>query len=350
MDQNPWAVESIQAFYFLKCPECDFNTKEENLFENHASENHPLSLVLFDKKSVKKDFYFLKCPECDFDTKEENSFENHATENHPLSFVLFDKKYVEGDFDTIDIKEEPLSHSDTQISYNDQKSSTNNHCSQLSSVTEDNAMLDVPELKKEPTDESYMDENQSRNNEIDLNNSEMETYSTDVAIIGNNLQEDPLNSDVHEENSSVLFGKKPINEDFDSIYIKEEPLSHSDTQISYNDQKSSTHNQCSQLSSVTEDNSMLDVPELKKEPTDDKQQSVKKDFDAIKIKEEPFSHFDTQISHTDENSLTNNQFSPSYYINEDTSMLVVQDLKKEPADIDENDFNNTGYLRAKYTK
>ena len=101
MDQNPWAVESLQAFYFLKCPECDFNTKEDNLFKNHA------------------------------------------TENHPLSFVLFDKKYVEEDFDTIDIKEEPLSHSDTQISYDDQKSSTYNQFPPFSSVNENNYLLDV---------------------------------------------------------------------------------------------------------------------------------------------------------------------------------------------------------------
>ena len=73
-----------------------------------------------------KDFYFLKCPECDFNTREENSFENHATENHPLSFVLFDKKYVKEDFNKIDIKEEPLSQSDTQIPYYDQKSTINN--------------------------------------------------------------------------------------------------------------------------------------------------------------------------------------------------------------------------------
>ena len=56
MAQNPWAVESLQSFYYLKCPECNYDTKEEKLFENHATENHPLSLVLFDKKSVKKDF------------------------------------------------------------------------------------------------------------------------------------------------------------------------------------------------------------------------------------------------------------------------------------------------------
>ena len=50
MTSNPWQVESIQAFSCLKCPECDFDTKEENLFENHAKENHPLSLVFFDKE------------------------------------------------------------------------------------------------------------------------------------------------------------------------------------------------------------------------------------------------------------------------------------------------------------
>ena len=101
MAQNPWAVESIQAFYFLKCPECHFDTKEENLFENHASEKHP------------------------------------------LSFVLFDKKCVEEDFDTIDIEEEPLSHSDTHVSHDDQKSSTHNQFPPLSSLTKDNTMLDV---------------------------------------------------------------------------------------------------------------------------------------------------------------------------------------------------------------
>ena len=51
MEINPWEVESIQAFYFLKCPECAFDTKEENYFQDHAVENHPLSSVLFNGKS-----------------------------------------------------------------------------------------------------------------------------------------------------------------------------------------------------------------------------------------------------------------------------------------------------------
>ena len=126
MDQNPWAVQSLQSFYFLKCPECDF------------------------------------------DTKEENSFENHATENHPLSFVLFDKKYVPEDFDTIDIKEESLSHFDTRISHDYKKSFTPDQLSPLSYSIEDNSMLDVLDLKKELTDVD---------NKNDNNNVEMKSYS-----------------------------------------------------------------------------------------------------------------------------------------------------------------------------
>ena len=51
---NPWLVESIQAFSCLKCPECEFHTKKDTVFENHATENHPLSFVLFSKKKMVK--------------------------------------------------------------------------------------------------------------------------------------------------------------------------------------------------------------------------------------------------------------------------------------------------------
>ena len=61
MTSNPWQVESIQAFSCLKCPECDFDTKGENLFENHAKENHPLSLVLFDRFGSYSAFELLYC-------------------------------------------------------------------------------------------------------------------------------------------------------------------------------------------------------------------------------------------------------------------------------------------------
>ena len=49
MANNPWQVNSINAFSFLKCPECSFDTKEELIFQDHALGNHPLSFVLFGK-------------------------------------------------------------------------------------------------------------------------------------------------------------------------------------------------------------------------------------------------------------------------------------------------------------
>ena len=59
---NPWNVDSIQDFSFLKCPECPFDAKQEDIFQNHAIENHPLSFVLFGgeplKVEIKKEYLY----------------------------------------------------------------------------------------------------------------------------------------------------------------------------------------------------------------------------------------------------------------------------------------------------
>ena len=52
---NPWQVDSIDAFYFLKCLECEFDTQKEPIFHHHAIENHPLSFVLFGKSELEID-------------------------------------------------------------------------------------------------------------------------------------------------------------------------------------------------------------------------------------------------------------------------------------------------------
>jgi len=55
MGDNPWNVDSIEAFSFLKCPECIFDTKEVDSFRDHAFENHPLSYTFFGKKLKEED-------------------------------------------------------------------------------------------------------------------------------------------------------------------------------------------------------------------------------------------------------------------------------------------------------
>ena len=49
MAKNPWLVESLNSFLYLKCPECVFETEYENevKFQCHAIEKHPWSNVLF---------------------------------------------------------------------------------------------------------------------------------------------------------------------------------------------------------------------------------------------------------------------------------------------------------------
>ena len=84
MSINPWQVDNIQEFYFLKCPECNFVHKEESDFQNHAVENHPLSIVFFgDSPDIKMEEITIID-----DFNEENESNNtvneelRRTENH----------------------------------------------------------------------------------------------------------------------------------------------------------------------------------------------------------------------------------------------------------------------------
>ena len=75
---NPWFVESIDAFLFWKCPECKFDTQEEYFFQAHATENHPLSFVFFGKTLNENDI------DLDQEVKSENDFV--TTEDLPEDF------------------------------------------------------------------------------------------------------------------------------------------------------------------------------------------------------------------------------------------------------------------------
>ena len=117
MTSNPWQVESIQSFSCLKCPECDFYTKKENLFENHATENHPLSLVLFDKECFKSE----TC---------EDNINSEPTDN------VYESKNcnAEEKFKKDLAKEELISYYYPEVS-----------------LTEENSLKDISEIKEEIT-------------------------------------------------------------------------------------------------------------------------------------------------------------------------------------------------------
>ena len=52
MTQNPWQVESVQAFVYINCPECSFKTKEEGFFQDHAVASHPNCFALFGRSDI----------------------------------------------------------------------------------------------------------------------------------------------------------------------------------------------------------------------------------------------------------------------------------------------------------
>ena len=98
---NPWQVDSIQSFSCLKCPECFFDTKDENKFEDHAMANHPMSYVLFGNSekdinhssitSIEGDLKDDTVQASKFDREEEND-SNFVEVNHikeePLEDLL----------------------------------------------------------------------------------------------------------------------------------------------------------------------------------------------------------------------------------------------------------------------
>ena len=111
MAGNPWQVESILAFYCLKCPECDFNTQEENNFVYHAKEYHPLSCVLFGQETTNGS----AAPHTDF--KEEiNTAHIKQEQNSDLSY----EDYYSYD-DRVTTDNLPLSLSYPDISMNEEQ-------------------------------------------------------------------------------------------------------------------------------------------------------------------------------------------------------------------------------------
>ena len=100
---NPWFVDSIHVFWHLKCPECTFDSKEEDIFQVHAIENHPLSYTLFSSETSEE-------PE----NNEKPLVDNIKTEN-------LDQDYYEG-YSIPDMKKD---HQETNFNEEGHEENTN---------------------------------------------------------------------------------------------------------------------------------------------------------------------------------------------------------------------------------
>ena len=106
LTNNPWQVNSINAFSFLKCPECSFDTKEELIFQDHALGNHPLSFVLFGKtckedEEILVDPVFIDIKQELPDTNESNYSESVEKSEDAEKKSHFDEVHVGKEFSIV---------------------------------------------------------------------------------------------------------------------------------------------------------------------------------------------------------------------------------------------------------
>ena len=91
MEQNPWNVDSIEAFTFLKCPECNFDTEENDKFRDHALENHPMSFVFFHDK-LKEEPFDVKMELLEDTVENEEKYMGNTYEKWNLDPLSMDAK------------------------------------------------------------------------------------------------------------------------------------------------------------------------------------------------------------------------------------------------------------------
>ena len=150
---NPWLVPSIHDFWFLRCPECPFETKEVEFFEGHAIENHSASLSLFVKA-----------------VKEETLDKNYEVEEHNQDYIeSYDFRqgstetlFVPSNPPEVQIKEENISddeHEHKESVHENCITPPHNQTSEAVPEDEDNAkqnLLDDTRGSYEPQFDDYL--------------------------------------------------------------------------------------------------------------------------------------------------------------------------------------------------
>ena len=85
---NPWKVDSVEAFRYLKCPECDFETQETLDFKNHAIKNHPMSKFGLFRPDV------YECEICEYSCKTLPKFKAHILAKHGFPCTECEKSFI----------------------------------------------------------------------------------------------------------------------------------------------------------------------------------------------------------------------------------------------------------------
>ena len=185
---NPWQVRSIQAFSCLKCPECAFITKEENTFQTHAVQSHPLSYVGY-----------------------ASIFFGRLSSN---SEILSPKSYrLSSNSERLSSNSERLSSNEERLSSNDERLSSNGESQKEKDEKHDN--IKEHSIKGKNIINVYSNSYRKKSSEIrHVSNASEETNSSQVNKtneVANNLQESGISDDMIEIKNEPL--DEPIEQD-----------------------------------------------------------------------------------------------------------------------------------------
>ena len=212
-DNNPWKVESIEAFYFLKCPECNFFTKEDKTFYNHAVENHSLSFVLFGKPAKNKEHLAQKGI-----LNEDVNFQLKQTKNCDQKLLLSVTKHVKEREAEIVVTDQDILNN-----YKENEGLLNNEIKfeDIEIKFEDNGIkfeddkvkLEGNEIKREGN-EINLEDNETilENNEIIVENNENDFFNDELS----DELTDEMSDELSDELSDVLS-----DEQFEELLYKQ---------------------------------------------------------------------------------------------------------------------------------
>ena len=177
---NPWQVRSIQAFSCLKCPECAFITKEDNKFQTHAVQSHPLSYVGY------ASLFFGK-------------LSSNSEILSPKSYRLSsNSEGLSSNDERLSSDDEALSSNDERLSSNDKRLSSNGESSKRKDEKNDN--IKEHSIKRKNIINVYSSSyNQKSSAHISTPNEETNSSQVNKTNeVENNLQESGISDDMIE--------------------------------------------------------------------------------------------------------------------------------------------------------
>ena len=173
-DQNPWVVESIEAFSFYCCPECDFKSKVGDHFKRHAMESHNKSKVFF-IDLMPENKYLLE-----FETEPKDEYDEGMEKFGASEMIVKEESLSESNREVNKNKAQTLKNGPDLELFDDYEPAENN----LKTIDSPKAEENVEELK------NFDGENYQDFTKVEISDDETIDNSRQVEMTDKELEQD----------------------------------------------------------------------------------------------------------------------------------------------------------------